>query len=582
MGVSETEGCSQLYRKIHASLEAWRRSNFQLNLRLVAPRLTTIEDSNLIVPGQYDPSLDMPHQPFITRINPMVDVINTKQLPRKLHMRSDQGKFLFLLKGNEDLRQDERVMQLITLTNMLLRHDSKAFERQLFIQQYSVIPLSPNSGLLAWLSNTETIMQLISASRSKIKGNRTSDNELAAMMGLDPKTMRQTHLDFDKLMQKYSALPMERKLAQYRDALSQSDNNDLKNLLWRRSSSTQTWLSRRTCFARSIATTSMIGYVVGLGDRHPGNTLIEQTKFNAISIDFGDVFEAAHHRTPYPEQVPFRLTPQITNAFEYAAIYGKAAPGTRGHFKSSSVLTMSIMRKQRTSLLAMLAAFAYDPLLDWRAKEVEMQTKRRNEDAEDKTESAQPAKKGVIEEKKPVIRPDELAAKFDKQINKVKSLEISLGGSFIVAGSVRNPATGGAPALRKITEEREDEVHAPKSVSSETRTPKQATAEDAEETGGSYYSNNGEGGDDSPNVKETPRRASKADTNTSKNSEGYFARMAGTMTNDRALRVLTVIERKLQGKRDKPCPRRFPLTFVEKVATLLKRLHSPWRTRFSG
>ena len=125
-----------------------------------------MEDSNLIVPGQYDPSRDLLGQPFIARIQPMVDIINTKQLPRRLHMRSDQGKFVFLLKGNEDLRQDERVMQLITLTNMLLSHNSEAFERQLFIQQYNVIPLSPNSGLLAWLSNTETLMQLISSSRS--------------------------------------------------------------------------------------------------------------------------------------------------------------------------------------------------------------------------------------------------------------------------------------------------------------------------------------------------------------------------------------------------------------------------------
>lgn len=545
-----TDETSKLYRKIHASLESWRRSNFQLNLRLVAPRLTTIEDSNLIVPGQYDPSLDLAGQPFITRIHPLVDVINTKQLPRKLHMRSDQGKFVFLLKGNEDLRQDERVMQLITLTNMLLSHDSKAFERQLFIQQYSVIPLSPNSGLLAWLSNTETLMQLISSSRSKIKGNRTSDNELAAMMGLDPKTLRQTHLDFEKLMQKYSVLPMERKLAQYRDALAQSEGKDLKNLLWRRSSSTQTWLSRRTCFARSIATTSMIGYVIGLGDRHPGNTLIEQTKFNAISIDFGDVFEAAHNRTPYPEQVPFRLTPQITNAFEYAAIYGKAAPGTRGHFKSSSVLTMSIMRKQKTSLLAMLEAFAYDPLLDWQAKEVEMQTKRKNENAEE-SPGAIDAKEGSdVAEKKPVIRPDELQAKFDKQISRVKSLSISLGGSFIVAGSVRNPAITNAPVLGKIAEEKEDswedEIDAPESVSSETGKDEQQRVK-RQDIGGSYESDGRDTTCNSPNVEETPRRGSKADTSTSKNSEGYFARMAGTMTNDRALRVLTVIERKLQG-----------------------------------
>jgi hypothetical protein len=60
----------------------------------------------------------------------------------------------------------------------------------------------------------------------------------------------------------------------------------------------------------------MVGYVIGLGDRHPGNILIEQIKFNAISIDFGDVFEAAAERTNFPEHVPFRLTPEIFNAFE--------------------------------------------------------------------------------------------------------------------------------------------------------------------------------------------------------------------------------------------------------------------------
>lgn len=60
----------------------------------------------------------------------------------------------------------------------------------------------------------------------------------------------------------------------------------------------------------------MVGYVIGLGDRHPGNILIEQTKFNAISIDFGDVFEAAAERSAFPEHVPFRLTPEIFNAFE--------------------------------------------------------------------------------------------------------------------------------------------------------------------------------------------------------------------------------------------------------------------------
>ncbi|KAJ9118350.1 hypothetical protein QFC22_004266 [Naganishia vaughanmartiniae] len=538
----------QLYRKIYGSLEEWRKSSFQLNLHLVAPRLTTIEDSNLIVPGQYDSSIPLPEQPLISRIDPIVEVINTKQLPRKLIMRSNKEKFVFLLKGNEDLRQDERVMQLITLTNLLLSHNSDAFSRQLFIQPYSAIPLGPNSGLLSWIPNTETIMQLISSSRSRVKGDRTSENERAAMVGRDAKALRQSHVDFDKLMQQYSCLPMEQKLRQYRDALAQSDNDDMKNLLWRRSSSSQTWLSRRTCFARSVATTSMIGYVIGLGDRHPGNTLIEQTKFNAISIDFGDVFEAAHERTPYPEKVPFRLTPQIYNAFEFAAIHGSGPPGSRGHFKSSSVLTMDIMRKHKASLLAMLEAFAYDPLLNWKAKEVEIQGKRRDEQSE---QEALPGAESRPAEEMPVIRQEQLPAKLDKQLlSRVKNMTISLGGSFIVAGSVLQPRIAEPANLPRIAEEgiEADQDMSKIAPSDIEETSTDNTKPDAHE-GSSTEDAHKRTGRVSSDTGDVERKAEQTSPGGSKNNgEGYFAKMANTMTNDRALKVLTVIERKLQGR----------------------------------
>lgn len=461
-------------------------------------------------------------------------------------MRSNKEKFVFLLKGNEDLRQDERVMQLITLTNLLLSHNSEAFSRQLFIQPYSAVPLGPNSGLLSWIPNTETIMQLISSSRGRVKGDRTTENERAAMVGLDAKTLRQSHVDFDKLMQQYSVLPLEQKLRQYRDALAQSDNDDLKNLLWRRSSSSQTWLSRRTCFARSVATTSMIGYVIDLGDRHPGNTLIEQTKFNAISIDFGDVFEAAHERTPYPEKVPFRLTPQIYNAFEFAAIHGSGPPGSRGHFKSSSVLTMDIMRKHSASLLAMLEAFAYDPLLNWKAKEVEIQGKRREEQQEQKAlldEKTRPV------EEKPVIRQEQLQAKLDKQLSRVRNMTISLGGSFIVAGSVLQPRVAEAANLARIAEEGNEELDTTKLVPSDIQETSTGDPKSIAQQGSSAEDAPSETKAVSSEAGAAASKSGQTSPGGSKNhhGEGYFARMANTMTNDRALKVLTVIERKLQG-----------------------------------
>lgn len=55
---------------------------------------------------------------------------------------------LILHTGHEDLRQDKRVMQLFGLINTLLANDNDTAKKDLKIRGYSVIPLSPNSGLI--------------------------------------------------------------------------------------------------------------------------------------------------------------------------------------------------------------------------------------------------------------------------------------------------------------------------------------------------------------------------------------------------------------------------------------------------
>ena len=76
---------------------------------------------------------------------------------------------MFLLKGHEDLRQDERVMQLFSLVNTLLIHDPETFRRNLTIQRYAVIPLSTNSGLIGWVPHCDTLHSLIRDYREKKK-----------------------------------------------------------------------------------------------------------------------------------------------------------------------------------------------------------------------------------------------------------------------------------------------------------------------------------------------------------------------------------------------------------------------------
>jgi phosphatidylinositol kinase/protein kinase (PI-3 family) len=104
----------------------------------------------------------------------------------------------------------------------------------------------------------------------------------------------------------------------------------------------------------------MVGYVLGLGDRHPSNIMIDQLTGNIMHVDFGDCFEAACKRARFPEKVPFRLTRMMVSALEVS--------GIDGIFRTACENTMETLREHDSSVLAVLAAFVHDPLVDWFAR----------------------------------------------------------------------------------------------------------------------------------------------------------------------------------------------------------------------
>lgn len=76
------------------------------------------------------------------------------------------------------------------------------------------------------------------------------------------------------------------------------------------------WFDRRTNYTRSLAVMSMVGYILGLGDRHPSNLMLDRMSGKIMHIDFGDCFEVAMTREKFPEKIPFRLTRMLINAME--------------------------------------------------------------------------------------------------------------------------------------------------------------------------------------------------------------------------------------------------------------------------
>jgi len=315
-----------------------------LELHYVSPKLLMCHDLELAVPGTYDPNKPVVR---ISKVESALQVITSKQRPRKLCIRGSNGKeFMFLLKGHEDLRQDERVMQLFGLVNTLLSTSHETLRRNLTIQRFSVVPLSTNSGLIGWVPNCDTLHALIRDYREKKK----------IMLNIEHRIMLRMAPDYDHLT-------LMQKVEVFEHAIDSTKGDDLAKILWNKSPNSEIWFDRRTNYTRSLAVMSMVGYILGLGDRHPSNLMLDRLSGKIMHIDFGDCFEVAMTREKFPEKIPFRLTRMLINAMEVT--------GIEGNYRTMCESVIKVMRENKDSVMAVLEAFVYDPLLNWRLMDIQ-------------------------------------------------------------------------------------------------------------------------------------------------------------------------------------------------------------------
>ncbi|GAB2218009.1 hypothetical protein Droror1_Dr00001224 [Drosera rotundifolia] len=329
-----------VYERIHQQLQSLK----MLDLQSVSPKLLSCRDLELAVPGTY--RADCPVV-TITSFAPQLEVITSKQRPRKLTLRGSDGEdYAFLLKGHEDLRLDERVMQLFSLVNTLLENSRKTSEKDLSIQRYAVIPLASDSGLIGWVPNCDTLHDLIKEYREPRKIS-----------------LNQEHRHMLTFRPNYDHLPLMAKVEAFEEALENTEGDDISRVLWLKSRTSEVWLSRRTNYTRSLAVMSMVGYLLGLGDRHPSNVMLHRHSGKIIHIDFGDCFEAAMSREKFPEKVPFRLTRMLIKAMEVS--------GIEGTFRTTCENVMQVLRTNKDSVMAVMEAFIHDPLINWRLAELD-------------------------------------------------------------------------------------------------------------------------------------------------------------------------------------------------------------------
>jgi hypothetical protein len=75
-------------------------------------------------------------------------------------------------------------------------------------------------------------------------------------------------------------------------------------------------------FSTTAAVMLIVGDVIGLGERRPGNLMVHRQSGSVIHVDFRDCFEIAKERKVSADVIPFRLTKMMVAAMGHCGIEG--------------------------------------------------------------------------------------------------------------------------------------------------------------------------------------------------------------------------------------------------------------------
>ncbi|XP_070761541.1 serine-protein kinase ATM isoform X3 [Enoplosus armatus] len=330
-----------------AYMDASRHKNEKKAIPIPADQpIMQIKDlDEVVIPTmeiKVDPSGCYDNLVTIRSFMPQYQLAGGVNLPKIIDCVGSDGKSRRqLVKGQDDLRQDAVMQQVFSMCSMLLQRNTDTRKRKLNIRRYKVVPFSQRSGVLEWCSGTVPIGEfLVDPSKGAHKRFRPGDwTNLACRK----KMMEAQRLAFDEKLQAYSEV-------------CKSFRPVFRYFCMERFLDPAVWMEKRLAYTRSVATSSIVGYIVGLGDRHIQNILIDEQTAELVHIDLGVAFEQGKI-LPTPETVPFRLSRDIVD--------GMGITGVEGVFRRCCEKTMEVMRSSQEALLTIVEVLLYDPLFDW-------------------------------------------------------------------------------------------------------------------------------------------------------------------------------------------------------------------------
>ena len=199
----------------------------------------------------------------------------------------DVGELHFLVKNEAkgDLRKDARVQDLNNVINRLMASAEKGKrQRRLRLRTFAVTCLSEDCGIVEWVPSTESFRSLASKSYNPQVPTYSAKRRGKRIANFGDPNLKKNFDDCQSLFFKNGDLAAAARLFE-------------QNFLYcfpplfywwfvQNFMDAHAWYDARTAFTTSAAVWSAVGHIIGLGDRHSENLLIDTSSGDCVHVDF--------------------------------------------------------------------------------------------------------------------------------------------------------------------------------------------------------------------------------------------------------------------------------------------------------
>lgn len=230
------------------------------------------------------PNSDYSNVPRLKRYSTAYSVLGGLHRPKKMKCYDTNGsQYYQLFKGDDEIRQDAIMEQVFGMTNTILQRDRQTKARKLKFRTYVVIPLAQKTGILEFVGEGTSIGDWLKPAHERYRkqGDLSSSTIRDTIRALqdrewnDPKIVTR----WQELIPRFPPV--------------------MRHLFREKQTEPMGWFAMRLNYVRSVAVTSIVGHILGIGDRHLSNIMIDTSNGEVIHIDFGIVFEEVSPHFPW-------------------------------------------------------------------------------------------------------------------------------------------------------------------------------------------------------------------------------------------------------------------------------------------